>query len=340
MNDILNRYSSEVETTIQTVLNESSSFLQGVIGYHFGWVNQDFQPSNVGRGKMLRPTLHLLVFEALTDGYKEALPVAAAIEMIHNFSLLHDDIEDNGHERRGQPTAWTIWGMPRILNVGDFLYAMAFKSIHGLDLNRFSAEKVLAITRLMTNSCIAITEGQDLDIGFENLTQVSTAMYLDMVYKKTGALIEAAVVSGAMLATSDEHIIKNYYEFAHNIGIAFQIRDDLLGIWGDTTKTGKSTVDDLRQKKKTLPIIYTLSQVRGLQAEQLAACYTNFEPLSDRQIDFVRECLDCVGASAYAQSMAAHYSEKAFTALHKINIVNNAQIELESIAKFLVDREK
>ncbi len=340
MNDILTRYTSEVEATIQTILGETTPFLQGVVRYHFGWVDQTFQPSRQGRGKMLRPTLHLLVFEALTGGYQAALPVAAALEMIHNFSLLHDDIEDDGRERRGQATAWTIWGMPRVLNVGDFLFTMAFKAIYQLDHKHFSSEQILAVAKLMAEASVALTEGQDLDINFEHLTAVSPDMYFNMVSKKTGALIEAAILAGARLGTTDETTIKNYHEFAHHLGIAFQIQDDILGIWGDTAKTGKSVKDDLRQKKKTLPVIYTLSQAKGAQAKQLADCYANTEPLTDVQIEFVRGCLDASKAQAYTRHMAMQYRDQAFTALHRIKLANEAQTALETIAKYLVDREK
>lgn len=335
---ILSKYASNIDNTIKQSLAEAPPFIHGLISYHFGWVDQDFQPANFGRGKMLRPTLNLLVFDAITGGYEDALPMAAAIEMIHNFSLIHDDIEDNDLERRGRPTAWSIWGKPRTINIGDFLYSLAFKTLYQLDASKFPPARIFTVLNLIVDACLALTKGQELDLSFENNIDVSVDMYLDMVYKKTGALIDAAIVSAASLATADAALIKNYGEFADNIGIAFQIRDDILGIWGDKAKTGKSTANDLRRKKKTLPVVYTLDKASGQRKKKIRKLYTQPEPLSDKEIDFMRENLDRAGAHDYAQNLANQYREKAFTALHQTNITNQAQLELEAIAKFLVDR--
>ncbi len=338
VDQILNKYTVDIDSTITQVLQGASYFMQGVISYHFGWADQSFQPVNVSRGKMFRPTLSLLVFEALTGGYQKALPVAAAIEMVHNFSLLHDDIEDNDVERRGRPSAWTIWGRSRVINAGDFLYSLAYKALYRLDLSYFAPEQVFSVLKLVNEACLALTEGQDLDLQFETATDVSTEMYLDMVYKKTGALVEAAIVSGAQLGTTDKTIIQNYHEFARNIGIAFQIRDDMLGIWGDASKTGKSSSNDLRRKKKTLPVLYMLDRASGQHQDKLRTYYTRPEPLSDEEIEIVRESLAEADAYTYTRQMADSYRDRAFSALHRISISNLPHSELEVLTRFLVDR--
>lgn len=335
---ILTKYAADLDEMIKQMLQEAPEYIQGIISYHFGWVDQNFEPANSGRGKMFRPTINLLVFEAITGGYKDALPLAASIEMIHNFSLIHDDIEDNDFERRGRATAWTIWGKPRVINAGDFLYSLAFKTLAQLDPTKFAPERVFAALQLIIDACLELTKGQELDLQFEDIQDVSTDMYLDMVYKKTGALIEAAILSAARLATANEALIQNYHEFACNIGIAFQIRDDVLGIWGDTTKTGKSAANDLRRKKKTLPVVYTLNKSSGARREKIRACYAKPEPLSDEEIEFMRENLAWAEARDYAQGLADTYRAKAFAALDRTGISNQAQSELETITKFLVDR--
>ena len=338
VDQILNKYTVDIDSTIKQVLEGASDFMQGIISYHFGWADQSFQPVNVGRGKMFRPTLSLLVVEALTGGYQKALPVAAAIEMVHNFSLLHDDIEDNDLERRGRPSAWTIWGKSRVINAGDFLYSLAFKALYQLDLSHFAPEQVFSVLKLVNEACLALTEGQDLDLQFETATDVSTEMYMDMVYKKTGALIEAAIVSGAQLGTIDKTTIRNYHEFAQNIGIAFQIRDDMLGIWGDAAKTGKSSSNDLRRKKKTLPVLHMFDRASGQRKERLQTFYTSPDPLSDEEIEIVRESLAEADAYTYTRQVADRYRDKAFSALQRISISNQPQSELEVLTRFLVDR--
>jgi geranylgeranyl diphosphate synthase type I len=278
------------------------------------------------------------VFEALTGDHQEILPLAAAIELIHNFSLIHDDIEDNDRERRGRPTAWAIWGKPLAINVGDYLYTLASNCLYRLDSSRFTSEKIFRVLRLVNQACLALTEGQDLDLRFEQLQLVSTEMYVDMAYKKTGALIEASIVSGAVLGTSDQEVIENYRQFARNIGIAFQVRDDILGIWGDSARTGKSADNDLRRKKKTLPVIYMLNQLTGQRQEELLALYAGRDPLSNDQIGFVRESLNLADAHTFTQNSADAYITRAFAALQKIKISNQPQTELETIARFLVNR--
>jgi geranylgeranyl diphosphate synthase, type I len=338
INQILAKYAAAIDQTIRQLINEAPPEIRGVIGYHFGWLDTHFARSNCPPGTLFRPTITLLVFEAITGRYQEALPAAAAIEIIHNFSLLHDDIEDNDVERRGRPTAWTIWGQARVINIGDYLYSLAYRALGQLDLTQIPADRILAVWRLVNRACIKLTEGQDLDLRFETLSKVSTDMYLDMVYKKTGALIEAAILAGATLATTDTLLLQNYYDFARHIGLAFQIRDDVLGIWGDSAKTGKSTANDLRKKKKTLPVIYTLGKVSGQRCDKLQTLYVTQEPLVETEIEFVRDCLDWAGAQQYAQGVADDYRQKAFDALNRLGAVNQAQVELKTIAEFLINR--
>ena len=307
----------------------------GMLRYHFGWVDAQFEPVRTDSGKFLRPTLCLLVFEALTGDFRPALPAAAAIEMIHNFSLIHDDVEDADRERRGRPTVWVVWGQPLAINAGDYLYTLAFKTVSRLDRAHFSVEQIFTVQQLIVDSCLDLTLGQDLDLRFEQLQGVSTEMYLEMIEKKTGALLEASVLAGAMLGTSDEEMIKNYREFAHNIGLAFQIWDDFLGIWGDKTQTGKSADNDLRRKKKTLPVLYTLDT---FSSDQLHSLYASEAPLSDQEIEFVRKCLHEAEADVFVKQVADTYIERAFDALSKINISNRAHKELETIARFLIER--
>lgn len=338
--NILSRYTPAIEQAIQGRLVDVSPFVAGVIRYHFGWANQNFEPMRFESGKMLRPVLCLLVYEELSGSYQPALPAAAAIEMIHNFSLIHDDIEDNDTERRGRPTAWAVWGQPLAINVGDYLYTLAFQTLSQLDATHFSPERILAVQRMVTSACLTLTAGQDLDMRFEQMPQVTTAMYLDMVAKKTGALLEASILSGAMLGTSNQQIIDEYHQFAANIGIAFQIQDDILGIWGDSSQTGKSVDNDLRRKKKTLPVLHTLNYTTGSRGEQLQALYRSSDPLTDEHVDFVRQCLDQADALPFARQAADGYIEESYAALNSIKTSNQGQTSLEVIAHYLINRER
>ncbi len=282
--------------------------------------------------------MSLLVFEALTGDYRPALPAAAALEMIHNFTLIHEDIEDNDLERRGRATVWSIWGQPLAIYAGDYLYTLAFHTLNRLDPAQFPAETRLAVQQMMIETCLELTVGQDMDMRFEQNPAVTTEMYLEMVSKKTGQLLTASILTGAMLGAPDEGVVTGYRVFARNLGLAFQIRDDMLGIWGDAAKTGKSVDNDIRRKKKTLPVLYTLNQLSGPNRDKLHALYAAAGPLPDGEIAFVRQCLAQAEAQSYTHQAAAGYIEAAFAALNRLGIANQAQTELETIARFLVER--
>lgn len=337
---ILNKYVPDIEQTIQTALDVASPFIRGMVGYHFGWLDQEFKSVNFRKGKFLRPTFCLLTFEALQASYQSALPVAACLELIHNFSLVHDDIEDGDTERHGRPTVWAIWGKPLAINTGDFLYTLALKCLFQLDVTYFGPEPIFKAQQLINQACLALTRGQDLDLRFEQLQDVTVEMYLEMVRGKTAALLEASIVSGAILGTDNAVTINHYRDFARNIGVAFQIRDDILGIWGDSAETGKSIDNDLRRKKKTLPVIYALSQLTGPRLGRLQKIYADSTPMTGDQIEFARECLQRVDAFNYTQGMVDTFVEKSFSALNQIDNTSACQTELETLARYLVTRTK
>ena len=200
----------------------------------------------------------LLAYESLTGDHRGALPGAAAVELGHNFSLVHDDIEDRDVERRHRATLWTVWGLAQGINTGDTLFTLSRMALHRLSDLGFSDAKVLALMRLYDETCLALCEGQFMDIwSAEHDELLSVDFYFDMIGRKTAALIAASVQAGAMLATDERRIIDAYRGFGWSLGLAFQLNDDLLGIWGDEQATGKEP-SDLAKHKKTLPLIYAL----------------------------------------------------------------------------------
>jgi geranylgeranyl diphosphate synthase type I len=235
----------------------------GMLQYHLGWVDADFKPAQVDSGKHIRPVLTLLCCEACGGDWHVALPAAAAVELLHNFSLIHDDIEDSDPMRRGRPTLWKVWGTAQAINSGDALYTMAHMALNGLADRGIPAERILTARRRFDRACLALTQGQHLDLGFEARTSVTEAEYLRMVYGKTAALIEAACGLGALVNGSE--LVAYYEDFGRELGLAFQIQDDLLGIWGDPEITGKPAGNDLRNRKKSLPVAYGLDRSEELR---------------------------------------------------------------------------
>ena len=197
------------------------------------------------------------------------------MELGHNFSLIHDDIEDRDRERRHRATLWTVQGIPQAINTGDAVFVLSRIALHRLTSLGFSDSKVLRLMRLYDETCLALCEGQYIDIWTsEHETAMTVDLYFDMIGRKTAALIAASIEAGALLATDDEAVIARYRQFGWALGLAFQLNDDLLGIWGREQSTGKEP-SDLAKHKKTLPVIYALEHASPGDRARLLALYAD-----------------------------------------------------------------
>lgn len=272
--------------------------LYGMLRYHMGWADEQFRPVHVPVGKRLRPVFCLLVCEACGGDWEHALPAAAAVELTHNFSLIHDDIEDGDRTRRGRPTVWALWGIPQGLNAGDTLFVLAHLALLRLADREVPPERVVEAVRILDRACLYLTEGQHLDLLFEEMPGVTVDQYLRMVEGKTGALLSAACELGALVADTPPPVREQMARFGHHLGIAFQIRDDYLGIWGDPQRTGKPIGSDLRRGKKTYPIVYAME--RSVEFRALMAR----SPRSPEEMEQALRLLEDLGAREQTESAA------------------------------------
>jgi geranylgeranyl diphosphate synthase, type I len=318
---------TEMRRAVAPANDPTLTTFYGMLHYHLGWVDADFKPSQFDNGKRVRPVLTLLCCEASGGEWRSALPAAAAVELLHNFSLIHDDIEDGDPVRRGRPTLWKIWGSAQAINAGDALYTMAHTSLNGLVEYNIPAERILAARQRFDRACVALTQGQHLDLGFESRSSVTEAEYLRMISGKTAALIEAACGLGALVNGSD--LVSHYEDFGRELGHAFQIQDDLLGIWGDPEITGKPAGNDLRNHKKSLPVAYALDR-----SEELQRLYAQ----SKVDVAAVMAELDRVGAREYAEQLAAQHQRQALSALEAAHQNNAATQALNELANQLLNR--
>ncbi|NTU63260.1 MAG: polyprenyl synthetase family protein [Chloroflexi bacterium] len=299
----------------------------GMLHYHLGWVDADFKPAQFDSGKRIRPVLTLLCCEASGGDWRIALPAAAAVELLHNFSLIHDDIEDGDPMRRGRPTLWKQWGIAQAINAGDALYTLAHTALNDLIDRGVPANHILAARRSFDRACLVLTQGQHLDLGFESRSSVTAAAYSRMINGKTAALIEAACGLGALVNGSD--LAAHYEDFGRELGLAFQIQDDLLGIWGDPQITGKPAGNDLRNHKKSLPVAYGLDR-----SEDLRRLYAQAEV----DVGAVMAELDRVGARAYTERLATQHHRQALEALEATGQDTEATLALEALANQLLKR--
>ena len=280
--EIFSRYLPPIETEMRRVLDVQGDLLIGhydMLRYHMGWVDAQRQPAKVNSGKRVRPVLVLLACEAAGAPADHALPTAAAVELLHNFSLIHDDIEDDSPTRRHRPTVWALWGRPQAINAGDAMFTLARTALAGLSARGLPAEETLQAYHIFDETCLRLTEGQYLDMSFENRMDVTVDEYLTMIDGKTAALVGASLELGALVGRAAPDTRQRLAEFGRHLGLAFQVQDDILGIWGDEALTGKSAESDILTRKKSLPVIYALQSPEIGPA--LAERYTQSMEIAD-----------------------------------------------------------
>jgi geranylgeranyl diphosphate synthase type I len=227
-----------------------------MLTYHMGWTGEGAGPE--ATGKRIRPLMLLLCTASCGADWQSALPAAAAVELVHNFSLVHDDIQDDSDKRRGRPTTWVKWGQPMAINVGDALFVMSNQAIIDLKEN-YPAEVVVRAAEILHNTCLDLTRGQFLDMSYEKRLDLTVEDYWPMVSGKTAALLSACCHIGSLLGGADDARQDAYRSFGHYLGLAFQVQDDILGIWGDEAVTGKSAANDLIEGKKSFPVLAGLT---------------------------------------------------------------------------------
>jgi len=286
-----------------------------IMQYHMGWRDEQLQPANAPSGKRIRPMLCLLGCAAVGGAAETALPAAAGLELLHNFSLIHDDIEDNSPTRRHRPTAWTLWGVPLAINVGDGMFSVAHEAFFRLTDRGVPERAVLLALRRFVEMNLALTEGQHMDMSFEGRLDVSADEYYAMIAGKTGALLGAAPEIGAIIGGAGEEEALRLREYGSALGRAFQLQDDILGIWGDERQTGKSAASDILTKKKSLPVALALNH--PAVGKRLRTLYAGPE-FTPEHVPAVLTLLDQAGARQATEEAAAEATARAHAALQSL----------------------
>jgi geranylgeranyl diphosphate synthase type I len=336
---LLSRYREAVLAEMKVVLAGRHLPLYDMMRYHLGIAGPGGEPTAARAGKMLRPALCLLSCEAVGGRRRQALPAAAAIELIHNFTLIHDDIEDASHSRHGRDTVWRVWGEAQAINAGDGMFALAHLALHRLLEAGVAAPQVIEAARLLDEASLALCEGQNLDLAFEDRLNVTRDNYLAMVSGKTAALMGAATAVGALLGQASEDTVGAFKESGRHLGLAFQIRDDVLGIWGDTVETGKSASEDIVTRKKSFPVVYALEHASENDRRALHRTY-GAGTVSPENVTEVLAVLERSGARLASEEAAACHVEEALAYLRGLDLVPTRRRELETLAFHLVRRHR
>jgi geranylgeranyl diphosphate synthase type I len=321
----------ELSRAIAPAGEYSTPELLEMITYQLGWTGENAGLKS--EGKQIRPQLVLLAASAAGGDWQAALPAAAAVELIHNFSLIHDDIEDNSSLRRGRPTIWKIWGLAQAINTGDAMFALANLSLMNLE-KTISEQLTLQAGILFQTTCLRLTQGQHLDIDFENRDQVSLDEYWQMVGGKTAALLAFSLEVGALCSSAPPAIQSSYRDFGHYLGLAFQAQDDILGIWGDLEQVGKSNTGDLVSGKKTLPILYGLEQKKSFYDRWFKG------PILREEAHDLSRILEEEGGLDYTQNKADELTNLALSALENAQPQGEAGDILRELAEKLLNRQQ
>jgi len=341
------RLLADIEAQMSEVLEQGDAQakpLYEMLAYHLG-LDSPTSP----RGKRMRPLLGLLAYQSLTGDYRPALPGAAAAELGHNFSLVHDDIEDADTERRHRPTLWAIWGVPLAINAGDALIALSRLALYPL-LDQFPERRVLTLMRVYDQTCLELCEGQFLDISFERRRDVTVDAYMEMIGKKTAALIGAGVQAGAILATDDADTVEAYRRFGYDLGMAFQLADDVKGTFWASGESGKPEAGDVRRRKKTLPLVWALQHASDDDRQRLEEIYSagiratdgrgpapvTDDSMSERDVTEVLAILERCGAREHTLSEARRYRDLALLNLELLPCRPEGKRELEGLVRSVI----
>lgn len=324
METVLPDIESALKSMIRNNMPEAYVGVSEMMAYHLGW--QDIKNGNIGKGKRIRPSILLMATELCGGEWKNAMPAAVAIELLHNFSLIHDDIEDQSEFRHGRETIWKKWGLAQAINTGDAMFSLSQLAI--LDLGKIDTEVAYQASKLFNLTCLSLTGGQHLDMLYETKVEISIDEYFQMISGKTAALIAASTELGAIITRSSISNRENLRAFGEALGLAFQAQDDYLGIWGDEVITGKSTSLDLKTGKKTLPVVFAMKQNPSFNH------LFNRKPINNTEIFERVRLLEDIGAKDYVKDVVHNYSDLALKSLKLVTHQNdeafNSLIQLTS----------
>ena len=321
----------ELQHQISRLDNPRLHQFHDMLAYHMGWTDEGSGRS--AQGKRIRPLLLLLTCAACGGDWNAALPAAASIELVHNFSLIHDDIQDNSAKRRGRDTVWVKWGMPQGINAGDAVFVISNLAL--LDLvPSFKAELIFTAALILQTTCLNLTDGQFLDMSYEKRLDLTMEDYWTMVTGKTAALLSACCAIGSLLGGGDETTRDAYRNFGHFLGLAFQVQDDYLGIWGDSVLTGKSVQSDLLTGKKSLPVLFGLEKKGTFAKRWLSG------PISADDVFGVSTQLEAEGARLFTQNTADQMTDMALQYLRSADPLGDVGQELFELTNKLMGRQR
>ena len=332
---VLIRYQDILEPALKNTVSDNSSFIYDMLRYCMGWSDVKGEPCDMEKGKGIRPSLCLFTCDALGGDVEKAVPAAVSLELIHNFSLIHDEIQDFDEMRHHRPTLWTVWGVPKALVAGNVMRVLAERSMSCMEFT--DAKLISQSSLILSEACLQMIEGQYMDISFEGGGRINVDQYMEMISRKTGALLRSSVHLGALLASRSDEVSNLFRRVGVALGFMFQIRDDILGTWGESEATGKPVGADIRRRKNTLPIIHAREAKSGLYDKEISKLYS-LASLSDDETLRVLEILDETEAMGYCQGLVEHYALQVNRYIESVGFSEKSNKDFKKLIDFLVTR--
>jgi geranylgeranyl diphosphate synthase type I len=322
-----------VDPVLRKAVDGMPEPLRHIAGYHFGWWDEDGRPTDADGGKAIRPALTLLAGRAVGGDPEITVPAAVAVELVHNFSLLHDDVMDGDLTRRHRRTAWSVFGRRNAILAGDAVLTLAFDVIAAS-----GHPAVPAGLRMLSNTVLALLRGQHADLAFERRDDVNLAECQQMAESKTGALLGCSCALGGLFGGGSDEQVTQLRQFGERLGLAFQHFDDLLGIWGDPAATGKPVYSDLESRKKSLPVVAALTS-STVAGHELSELYRREAPLSTGELVHAAELVDLAGGRAWSQAQTEYLLTQALLHLRSVSPAEPAAAELAGLARLATRRD-
>jgi geranylgeranyl diphosphate synthase type I len=330
---LLTRHLTAIDTALRRAAPTPRTLLGRMTSYHMGWCDSEGRPSLAPSGKRFRPALALWACEAAGGAPEWALPAAVATELIHNFTLIHDDIQDGDLQRRHRPTVWSIWGAAQGINAGDGVFAQALRTLLAAGPR---PERRMHAAHALSAAVVEVVEGQCLDLAIEGSPSASPQTYLRLAAAKTGALLGASMAAGALIGGADEACAARFDAAGRLLGLAFQVRDDWLGMWGDSDRTGKADDSDLRRRKVTYPIVAAYEIATGVQRRELRHAFRERGPQSDLRL---RALLEELGGATLTAGAPLVLARDAVAALDPRDVSHDCLRQFAEVAVYVAERD-
>jgi len=332
----LQHFHPRLEEELRAVLEQCERPLHTLMAHHLGWVDELDAPVRMAAPWRLRGTLCLVAARAAGGSEEQVLPAAAAVELVHNFSMIHEDIQNGIQDREHRPTVWWVWGPAQAINAGDGMHALARLALFRLVERGVAPERVLHALTLLDQSCLQLCVGQHLDLTYQEHLLVAEEQYLKLAGERAGALIGCAMELAALVSDTAPRVQQAFGQAGQRLGIALQLWEDQLALWppGDASDLLASA---LLNKRKTLPVIYGLAQAKGNVKRELGAAYFK-RVLEPQDLGRVAQLLEGLGAREYTQQVMERYYGEAMEALDGSGLSQESLRDLKGVARFLVER--